>query len=154
MDRIPQGKTEGILKNYKYLEDKGVRGAYFFRPLKESAISALPEEARAFQRALQKGPVIGLAKHPWFTAPETIFHEFGHHIHDHYLKPSEIRMLTKSFHLMPISSLEKATQTVLNTPEEVFAQAVGEYFYDRGLFEKFPRAVREVVRRSIERIMK
>jgi len=117
-------------------------------------VKRLPGPKGEFYRTVSKGPVIGLAKADWLRAPETIFHEFGHHIYKYHLKPSEIAKLIRQYERMSVKPLQELTQTRLHNAEELFAQAVGEYFYDRGLFEKFPRIVREIVRKSVERAMK
>jgi len=159
---VPFG--EDILQEKAHLEGLGKRGVYWYVPPRRQlrptelqtleAAEELPGHVGEFYRTVRKGPVIGLAKGSWARTPETIFHEFGHHIYKHYLQPSEIAELIKQYEKIDIGPLEELTRTRLHKAEELFAQATAEYFYDRGLFEHFPRIVREIVKKSVERAMK
>jgi len=170
LERVPKVVLKQIEKFVPFGEDvlaqqtakpmfKRIRGAYFhWGPVKPPpSLTELPGLVGEYYKTLAKGPIIGISKE--LGEPTTLFHEIGHHIFREHLSPIEKRKLASSCAglFRPgrgyLAWLEEAAGTVLDNPEEVFAQATAEYFYDRGLFEKFPRTVREIVRKSVKRLV-
>lgn len=154
---VPFG--EDILKSKAYLDAVGKKGAYFqklspYRPELLETAKKLPGSVGKLFVTLEKGPIIGLGKS---SRPETFFRELGRHIFRTQLNMLEKGKIFKEFDSIGefyVRLLEKITKNPIANHEDLFSQAVAEYFYNRGAFKKFPKATQNIVKKNVERIMK